>query len=59
MTIPEAQQAIGKYFKLPIEEIIVDVMVKDVKAAFGRVDVLVAPVSGSGQKWVNSARLLK
>ena len=59
MTLTQAQQSIGKYFKIQIENLIVDVVIKAAKPAFGRVDVLVSPVSGSGQQWVNSNRLLK
>lgn len=32
----------------------VPIEIKDVKEVFGRVDLLVTPVGGSGEKWVSS-----
>lgn len=34
----------------------VQVTIQDVRSAFGRIDALVTPVAGDGQKWVSSDR---
>ncbi len=44
---------------LNIEGLTVHVRLLDVKQVFGRVDVLVTPVNGAGQKWVQSDKLVK
>lgn len=48
---------VGKTAKLNMEGLTVFVHVLDVKTAFGRVDVLVQPVAGSGEKWVSSDKV--
>jgi hypothetical protein len=37
----------------------VQVKLLDVKQVFGRVDVLVTPVNGNGQKWIQVDRLME
>ena len=36
----------------------IPVRVTDVRIAFGRVDVLVTPIGGSGERWVNADKLI-
>lgn len=36
----------------------VRVTIKDVRASFGRIDALVTPVAGHGEKWVSSDRIV-
>lgn len=47
----------GNTAVLVIDGLSVQVKILDTKQAFGRLDVLIAPVSGSGQKWVQCDRL--
>lgn len=37
--------------------LIVSVTIQDVRTAYGRVDALVTPCAGSGQRWVSAERL--
>lgn len=37
----------------------VKVWIKDVRTSFGRIDALVTPVAGSGEKWVSSDRITR
>jgi hypothetical protein len=47
----------GNTAVLVMDGLMVSVTILDTKSVYGRLDVLIAPVSGSGQKWVNSERL--
>ena len=42
---------------LNLDGLLVEVKLMDVKQVFGRVDVLVTPVKGSGQKWIQADKL--
>lgn len=45
---------------LPIDEdFLVPVKILEERQAYGRTDVLVTPVGGKGEKWVQLARLVK
>lgn len=44
---------------LNIDGLIVHVKLLDVKQVFGRVDVLVTPINGKGEKWVQADRLME
>jgi hypothetical protein len=48
---------VGSVAILVMDGLMVSVTILDTKSVYGRLDVLIAPVSGSGQKWVNSERL--
>jgi hypothetical protein len=58
ITYTSMAKLIGKTAKLNIERLLVSVHVMDVKTAFGRIDVLVEPVTGSGEKWVSSEKIV-
>ena len=44
---------------LVIDSLVVHVKLLDVKQVFGRVDVLVTPINGKGEKWVQADRLME
>ena len=48
---------IGKTGALRCEYLSVDVMVADAKRSYGRTLLLVRPVSGSGEQWVEGSRI--
>lgn len=48
----EAAALIGKVREIEVNGLAVDVMVNDVKQAYGRTRYLVSPVAGRGQVWV-------
>jgi len=48
---------IGKTGALRCEYLAVDVMVVDAKRSYGRTLLLVRPVSGSGEQWVEGNRV--
>jgi hypothetical protein len=45
--------------RLDVDGLRIMVKLLDVKQVFGRVDVLVTPVNGSGEKWVWLDRLIE
>jgi len=45
--------------RINLDGLKVDVKILDVKQVFGRVDVLITPINGSGEKWVQADRLVK
>lgn len=53
MTTNERNELIGRPAARREGAYTVNVTVKDVKEAFGRTDLLLVPVSGSGEKWVS------
>jgi hypothetical protein len=48
---------IGKSGLMQSDKMQFNVIIRDVKQAFGRVDYLVTPVSGDGETWVSSERV--
>jgi len=59
MELKEITKLIGKEGVLVLDKdgFAVNVTIQDVKQNFGRVDVLVVPVSGTGEKWTNLNKL--
>jgi hypothetical protein len=49
---------IGKSGALRCEYLSVDVTVADAKRSYGRTLLLVRPVSGSGEQWVEESRII-
>jgi hypothetical protein len=43
--------------KMDVEKMTINVTVKDIRARFGHVDVLVTPVDGQGEQWVENHRI--
>ena len=48
---------IGKTGALRCEYLSVDVMVADAKRSYGRTLLLVRPISGTGEQWVEESRI--
>lgn len=58
MTVREmVQEMKGRQALWYIDSMQVLVDIKDIRGAFGRVDYLIAPVGGSGEKWVQKGSL--
>lgn len=57
MTAKEMAVAIGHVVMIRYENINVECKVVDVKSAYGAVRLLVQPVAGMGQQWVELSRL--
>lgn len=50
---------IGKTITISIEKLNIEVNVNDARSHFGRTEVLVNPVSGSGEQWIDIKRRVK
>lgn len=57
MATVELAKYIGRKGWLRIEGFNMAVEVKDVRHVWGRIDVLVSPVAGSGDNWVSLERV--
>lgn len=57
MTVQELSQIIGRQATWTIFDVRVPVEVMDARAMFGRVDVKIRPVGGSGQHWCSHRAL--
>lgn len=58
LTVQTMQSAIGKTVYLRVDSLHVSCEVTDAKSAYGRIRLLVKPVSGSGEMWVEESRLV-
>lgn len=62
MTVREQAELIGTIAMLPefglVYEWAVQVEIIDFRPAFGRIDVLIKPIAGSGKRWVSYDRLI-
>jgi hypothetical protein len=56
-TASQMLPAIGQTVRAQFEDLTIDVRVSDVKSSYGRVRLLVSPVSGTGQQWIEVSRL--
>ena len=50
-TASEMKAAVGKIGDIPVGEMRVTVKIVDARERWGRIDVLVTPLKGSGQQW--------
>jgi hypothetical protein len=57
MTVLQMSQLVGKQITVDLEGLAVSCKVKDVKTAYGKYRLLVVPVSGSGEKWIETSRV--
>lgn len=48
---------VGKTGKLYIEKLTVSIHIREIRYVWGRTDVLVSPVNGSGRQWVSADRV--
>jgi hypothetical protein len=56
-TMDRTKVVVGNTAVLEMDGLNVSVRIINTKQAFGRLDVLIEPVRGSGQKWVQCDRL--
>ena len=47
----------GMIAKMDVEKMTINVTVQDIRVRFGHVDVLVTPVNGAGEQWVENHRI--
>ena len=58
MTVREmVQEMKGRQALWAVDTLKVLVDIRDIREAFGRVDFLISPVGGSGEKWVQKGSL--
>lgn len=57
MTAREMLPAIGQTVLVRFEEILINCTVRNVKSSYGRTRLLVSPMSGSGEQWVELPRV--
>jgi hypothetical protein len=57
MTATEMQEILEKDCLLQMEKMQVRCIIRDVRVSFGREEVLVTPIGGDGQQWVNFDRV--
>lgn len=57
MTVLQMSQLVGKKVTVDLEGLDVACVVLDVKTAYGKYRLLVTPEIGSGQKWIETARV--
>ncbi len=58
MTVSELSRLIGTTVNVRFEEVVVACMVNDAKTTFGRDRLLIRPVGGSGEQWIEFSRLV-
>ena len=59
MTVGDLAPAIGQEVSLKLDDMLVAVKVLDVRTVWKRIDCLITPVSGLGEKWVSVSSLRK
>jgi len=57
MSYAEMQTLINQRVYLPSDGLLIECVVKNVKAAYGRLRVQVIPMSGRGETWVDASRV--
>jgi hypothetical protein len=57
VTIIEMSYIVGKDVTIDLEGLSVLCKILDAKTAYGKVRLLVKPVSGSGSKWIETSRV--
>ena len=57
MTVAQMATLVGQEGLLRVERLQVQVRVVDVRTVYGRLQLLVEPVAGSGQQWVDADRV--
>lgn len=57
ITYNDMTPAVGQRVSVRFEELRITCQVRNVKSSYGRVRLLVAPESGSGEQWVEMSRL--
>jgi len=58
-TVQQLLPAIGEQITIRMQDLYVACLVLDAKNSYGQVRLLVRPVAGDGQQWVELSRLVK
>lgn len=58
LTVQTMQSSIGKTVQLRFESLRVSAEVIDAKSSYGKVRLLVKPIAGSGQQWIEESRIV-
>jgi hypothetical protein len=58
VSVKEMAELIGRHMSVSFESVAITCKVIDLKMAYGRPRLLVAPVAGSGQQWIETSRVL-
>lgn len=57
ITAKQMIPAIGQSVVARFEDLLIECQVQDVKQSYGRIRLLIAPVSGTGTQWVEMQRV--
>ena len=57
MSVKEMSDLIGTTVQIKVETFTVPMVISDVKIAYGNKRLLVSPVGGNGQSWVDASRV--
>lgn len=57
MSVKDQAARIGTRAMYSVGELVIEVEILDIRSNFGRTDVLVRPVSGTGQAWVSDDKV--
>ena len=57
MTNAELAEFVGRTGLLSMDKIAVEVRAHDAREVYGRLDILVEPIAGTGQVWVAESRI--
>jgi hypothetical protein len=55
MSAAELQELINRRVYLPVAGIDVECVVKNAKASYGKIRLLILPIRGKGETWVNAS----
>lgn len=55
-TVNQLHPTIGQVVVVRMESFGIDMLVKDVKQSYGQIRLLVAPLNGTGEAWVDISR---
>ena len=58
-TVRELMPALGEQVAVRFEDMIFDCTVLDAKNSWGKVRILVQPIKGTGQQWIELGRLTR
>ena len=57
MTVKAMAELIGRHVSVRYESLEITCRVEDAKVSYGRPRLLIAPLTGSGQQWIESTRV--
>jgi len=57
-TVQQLLPAVGSEVSIRVQDLVIRVTVLDAKNSYGQIRLLVTPVTGSGQQWIELGRLV-